>query len=200
MAADSYHHGALHQAILDAAIDQARSAGPQAVQVRALAKTVGVSPAAIYRHVASIEALLAEVSQIARQRLAVWLIERRAQAPEGGDATTRALARFRAIGRGYIDFALAEPQLFDTAFTPTTTAPPQPDDPSPWEVLVEGVRELVGAGIVAVGGADRAALIAWAGVHGISSILVRGADLGPVSPDDAIDTILDGVLRSLETL
>lgn len=200
MPGDSYHHGALHQAILDAAVAEARHSGPQGVQVRALAKTVGVSPAAVYRHVPNIEALLAEVSQAARQRLAALLIEERDQTPVGRNRKRNAQNRFRAIGHGYIEFALREPRLFDTAFTPCTTEPPRPDYPSPWDVLVEGVEELVDAGVLAADDADRAALIAWSGVHGIASILVRQAATNALDLEDAVDTVLDAIMRSLETL
>ncbi len=200
MAGDSYHHGALHQAILAAAIEEARLSGPQGVQVRALAKTVGVSPAAVYRHVPSIEALLTEVAQIARERLAAHLIAHRDHAPVRESGRAAALERFGAVGRAYVDFALAEPNLFDTAFAPTTVSPPRPDDPSPWDVLVGGVQELVDAGVVPGSAADRAAVIAWSGVHGISSILLRQAMVGPLDRESAINAVLDGILQSLETL
>lgn len=200
MAGDRYHHGALHQAILDAAIEEARRSGPQGVGVRALAKIVGVSPAAVYRHVPSIDALLAEVAQIARERLAAKLTEQRDLTPPRRTRRATAQARFGAIGRGYIDFALSEPRLFDTAFGPTTVCLERPDDPSPWQVLVDGIGELVTAGVVPADMADRAAMIAWAGVHGIASILVRQALTGPLDSDSAIDAVLDGIRRSLETL
>lgn len=200
MAGDRYHHGALHEAILAAAVAEARRAGPQSVQVRPLAKSVGVSPAAIYRHVSNIDALLAEVAQQARQEVAVRLADRRDATPGGRTSKDTARNRFRAIGRAYIDFAVAEPHLFDTAFAPCGVEPPTADDPSPWDVLVSGIQELVDAGIVPSSAGDRAALIAWAGVHGIASILVRKATVGRIDDDAAIDTVLDGIMRSIETL
>jgi len=200
MAGDSYHHGALHQAILDAAIDEARRTGPQGIQVRALAKTVGVSPAALYRHVPSIDALVAEVAQVARERLASHLARCRDGTPVRRTRKAKAHHRFRAIGRGYVDFALAEPKLFDTAFAPTTACPSRPDDPSPWAILVDGVQELVDCGAVPESAANSAAMIAWAGAHGIASILVRQALVGPVDSETAIEAVLDGIMRSLETL
>lgn len=200
MAGDSYHHGGLHQAILDAAVAEARQSGPQGVQVRALAKTVGVSPSAVYRHVASIDALLAEVAQVAREELANHLIDQRDHAAAGGGSAERARERFRAIGRGYIGFALAEPHLFDTAFAPTSVCPPREDDPSAWEVLIEAVRELIDSGAITTTDVDTAALIAWSGVHGIASILVRQALVSPVSGDVAIGVVLDAVERAVTTL
>jgi AcrR family transcriptional regulator len=205
MPGDSYHHGDLHQAILDAAVAEARRSGPSGVQVRALAKTVGVSPSAVYRHLASLDALLAEVAQVARERLAVHLIEERDRAAPRGSRANRARERMRAIGRGYVQFALAEPHLFDTAFAPTAGCPPEADDPSAWEVLIVAVHELIDSGAITTTDVDTAALIAWSGVHGIASILVRQAMpspalISPLSNDTAIDVVLDAIDRAIETL
>lgn len=200
MTAHPYHHGALREALLRAAVDAARRGGPQAVGVRALAKAVGVSPSAVYRHVPSIEALLAEAAQIARQQLAARMIECRDRAPDHRTRKATARERFRAVGRGYVEFALAEPKLFDTAFTPCTEQLTKPDDPSAWQVLADGVAELVDAGIIAPRAADKAALIAWSGVQGIASILVRNALPDAVTADEATDVVLDAIMASLEAL
>lgn len=45
-----------------------------------------------------------------------------------------------------------------------------------------------------------AALIAWSGVHGIASILIRQALNSTIDSDQAIDIVLDGLMRSLESL
>jgi len=200
VAAQPYHHGALHKAVLEAAVDAARRDGPQAVGVRALAKAVGVAPSAVYRHVPSIDALLAEVAQIARHQLATRMIESRDRAPEHRTRKATARERFRAVGRSYVEFALAEPRLFDTAFAPCESPPPKPDDPSAWQVLTDGVGELVEAGIVTPRATDKAALIAWSGVQGIASILVRNGLPEPVSSDEAIDIVLDALMGSLDHL
>ncbi|BBZ06258.1 TetR family transcriptional regulator [Mycolicibacterium doricum] len=197
---DGYHHGALHEAILDAAVTEATKSGSQAIGVRALAKAVGVSPSAIYRHVPSIDALLAEVSQVARQHLAARMIERRENVPKHGTPLDRAFARFRAVGQAYVEFALSDPHLFDTAFTPTTLTLPKPDGPSAWQVVVDGVQELVDAGALGSAAAPDAVLIAWSSVHGIASILRRGLLMDTVITDHAIDVVLDGVRRSIEAL
>jgi hypothetical protein len=45
-----------------------------------------------------------------------------------------------------------------------------------------------------------AALIAWFGVHGIASILDRQALTRPIESDQAIDIVLDALMRSPESL
>lgn len=55
----SYHYGNLRAALADAALDLARRGGPAAVTVRGVARSVGVTPPAAYRHFAEVEELLA---------------------------------------------------------------------------------------------------------------------------------------------
>lgn len=183
-----------------AAMREAGAHGPQAIGVRALAKAIGVSPSAVYRHVPSIDALLADISQAARERLAARMVEQREQVPAVRDRRARAVARFRAMGRAYVDFALTEPHLFDTAFVPTTATPARPDEPSAWQVLVDGVAELVDAGALRQDVATDAALIAWSGVHGIASIQRRALLVDPAADDRAIDVVLESVGRAITTL
>jgi AcrR family transcriptional regulator len=198
--AHGYHHGALHEAILTAAVDAAAEGGPAAIGVRPLAKAVGVSPSAIYRHIPSIDVLLAEVSQIARQQLAVRMIESRDRTRHRRTRKTFARERFRSVGLGYIEFAIEQPHLFDTALAPCSQLPPGPDEPSAWQVLADGVAELVDAGIVAPRAADEAALIAWSGVQGIASILARNALPDPFEDEHATSVVLEAIMGSLERL
>ncbi len=199
MARTGYHHGSLHEALVDAAFAAARVAGPEAVQVRALAKQLGVSPSAVYRHVPDRDHLLAEVSRLARQELAERQIAARdaVAVPQRETAQVRARLRFRAVGQAYVDFAVTEPRLFDTAFTPCAARSAAPDDPSAWQVLLDGVAELAAAGVIGPERVDEAPLIAWAAVHGIASIVVRDALDASTTVDHAVGTVLDGVMRAL---
>src|ERR1700741_3807334 len=107
----SSHHGALNSALVEASIALAREGGPDRVILREAARAAGVSHSAAYRHFADREALLAEVARFARNELAAEMRRRvnRAKDPR---------RRLRAVGTAYIDFALTEPGLFRTAFTP----------------------------------------------------------------------------------
>src|ERR1700753_226991 len=59
---NSYHHGDLRDTLVQAALGEAERGGPEAVSIKALAKGLGVSQPAPYRHFADREALLQGVA------------------------------------------------------------------------------------------------------------------------------------------
>src|SRR5687768_14751926 len=61
--AGRFHHGDLKEALVAACVDIVEREGHQAVSLRILAKRVGVTEPAIYRHFANRDALLVEVGQ-----------------------------------------------------------------------------------------------------------------------------------------
>ena len=121
-AADTYHHGNLRQALLEHAVELARAGGPEAVVLRDVQRMAGVSNSAAYRHYADRDALLAAVREYAETRLADAMVARLKAVTSRGPKAKRALARLRATGQGYIDFALAEPGMFRTAFAHSDSA------------------------------------------------------------------------------
>jgi AcrR family transcriptional regulator len=59
---NTYHHGDLRDALVQAALREAEQGGPEAISLKALAKALGVSQPAPYRHFADREALLQAVT------------------------------------------------------------------------------------------------------------------------------------------
>src|SRR5882757_3441465 len=59
---NTYHHGDLRDALVHAALREAEQGGPEAISLKALAKQLGVSQPAPYRHFADREALLSAVT------------------------------------------------------------------------------------------------------------------------------------------
>ena len=101
-----YHHGNLRQALVEAALALIAEKGPQGFTLSEAAKAVDVTPAAVYRHFAGRDDLLAEV---ARQGFDIFgaLLE---YAYDDGRPT--ALAAFEATGRAYLAFARKYPGRF----------------------------------------------------------------------------------------
>ena len=112
----TYRHGDLRRALLEAGIALAQSGGPDAVVLREATRRAGVVPNAAYRHFASRLELLQAVRMAALSRLALSMeAELDALSPTLGSAEL-ARASLRAIGLGYLHFALTETGLFRTIF------------------------------------------------------------------------------------
>src|ERR1700704_4622289 len=72
---DTYHHGDLRDALVQAALQEAEQGGPEAISLKALAKKLGVSQPAPYRHFADREALLVAVTAEAFRQFSANLRE-----------------------------------------------------------------------------------------------------------------------------
>jgi AcrR family transcriptional regulator len=102
-----YHHGDLRRALVAAAIRLVEEQGLEAVSVREVARRVGVSPGAPFRHFESRTALLTAVAEEAQDRLleAVDAAQRRV-------ASDDPVAAFHAIGEGFLRWAFENPAHF----------------------------------------------------------------------------------------
>ena len=173
------------------------SGGPDAVTLREVARRLGVSPAAIYRHVPDRDALLAEIAGIALRDLAQRMLDRVAQV-EDDDPRIRSIERFGAIGRGYLDFAAEEPNMLAMAFLPIR--PPGngvADDPNPWQVLADALDALVAAGAMPLERRAGAETIAWSAIHGFGTLRAGHAFDTSGEPDPDPEVILAAIARSL---
>ena len=177
MAAASYHHGNLRQALLEHGVELARTGGPDAVVLRDVQRLAGVSNSAAYRHYADRRALLSAVKAQIMAQIGAAMVQSLDHVPAHGPRTDRALARLRATGQAYIDFAVSEPGLFRTAFTPDGTEPVEdavPADRHPFQILRGCVDELVAIGMLTEGRRDGFDEAAWAAVHGAATLFLDG--------------------------
>ncbi|BBX07679.1 TetR/AcrR family transcriptional regulator [Mycolicibacterium aichiense] len=177
MATASYHHGNLRQALLDHGVALARAGGPDAVVLRDVQRLAGVSNSAAYRHYADRRALLAAVKATVMAQLGAAMVEAIDHVADDGPATDRALARLRATGQAYVDFAVAEPGLFRTAFAPDGTEPSEETVPPglhPFQILRGCVDDLVAVGMLAPTRRDGFDEAAWAAVHGAATLFLDG--------------------------
>jgi AcrR family transcriptional regulator len=200
-----YHHGRLRESLVDAGYALARSDGREAVVLRAVTRAAGVSHNAAYRHFADHQDLVNAVAERCMAELAELMRRSMAEVRER-DPRRRALAELRAIGSAYIEFALAEPGLFRTAFAirraPSAgpaTPPAGGQEVGPYELLAGRLDELVRVGVLAAERRPGAEYAAWSAVHGMSMLLVEGPlrDLPEAERDRAVDVVLDVVARGL---
>lgn len=199
----SYHHGDLRNALTGAAAELAREGGPEAVVLREAARRVGVTPTAAYRHFDGQRDLLGTVKEQAQAVLASTIERALNACADEPDPGRRAIARLRASGRAYLEFAFTEPGLFNTAFCRDRDAPPDAvfgyTDADAFILLGALLDEMVAAGLVPAERRPLAEFGAWATVHGLAVLIIDGplAGLSGAARDAAVESVLDGVIRSL---
>jgi AcrR family transcriptional regulator len=176
-----YHHGNLRPALVDAAEGLARAGGPEEVGLRAVARAAGVSHNAAYRHFADHDELLREVGKRCMSHLAERMEQAVAALPPVADPVEAAWRRLEVIGRAYVEFGVAEPGWFRTAFgVPPSVEGLEPDAGkggrglSPFELLSEALDGLVEVGAMSAGQRAGAEFPAWAAVHGFTELLLDG--------------------------
>ncbi len=197
MARSTYHHGDLRRALVAEASELARTSGPDAVTLREVARRLGVSPAAIYRHIADRDALLGEVAAMARDRLAQRMLDEVEQV-DAADPRDRSIRRFQAIGRGYIRFAHEEPNLLAAAFLPIQSPSESGENPNPWSLLAVVLDEMVATGAMPKERRGGAEVIAWSAVHGFATLRASHAFDTSGEPDPDPEAVLDAIARSLD--
>ena len=103
----SYHHGNLRDALLAEAIRVIEAQGVENVSIRQLAKNLGVSAAAPFRHFADRTALLTAVAEQATENLSLAVGAALAQA-----AAQSPWQQLLCIGEAYLGWARAHPSHF----------------------------------------------------------------------------------------
>ncbi len=174
----TYHHGDLRSALVDAGLRALETTEIGDISLRQIARDVGVSATAVYRHFPDKRALLVALAHAGIEKLG------EAQAKAAGSASDT--SAFSATGRAYVRFALAHPALFRLIFT---HLPPAGET-----VFGESLaaRLLHDKAAAATGGnaeeTRRLMVQAWAVVHGLAMLMLDGQ----LPPDDAlIDQVID---------
>jgi AcrR family transcriptional regulator len=197
----SYHHGNLRASLIETGIELARSQGPDGVVLREVARRTGVSHNAAYRHFADREALLAEIARQGMRELRAAMQRQidLADAEDHPDEGSRAAARLRATGRAYVDFAVAEPGLFDVAFSAIPDEDGLDADADPYDLLTQVLDDGVTAGVVSPELRPGAEVICWSAVHGFATLHVHGprASAPAEERNATLDVMLDHIARGL---
>jgi AcrR family transcriptional regulator len=164
--------GSLRDTLVDAAVALIARKGPQGFSLREVARRARVSEAAPYWHFADREALLAAVAERGFEELAKGMMEIWSRGLDPAE-------RFRALGIGYVRFALAQPSYLRVMFG--SEVPDKAEHPALKEagertfaLLVQAITECQAAGQVRGGAPEELAVAAWSIVHGLAALLVDG--------------------------
>lgn len=178
-----YHHGNLRGALLARAEELLAETGVDGLSLRAIARDVGVSHAAPRRHFADKQALLDALAEDGFRRLGDALDEALLEPADGF------VERLAAIAVAYVAFATEHAALLDVMFAskhrPGASeglyAAAERAFAAPLELVVSGQAE----GEVVAGDAEQVTLAAWAGVHGLATMVNAGL-LDPVGLPDLV--------------
>lgn len=198
MARDSYHHGNLRQALVDATVALIEQKGPMAFTLAEAARQAGVSAAAPYRHFSGRDQLLEEV---ARQGFLDFAARLEA-AFDGGRPS--ALSAFLRMGEAYLGFAAARPGFYMAMFESGLSIAGNADLAAAAEraelALVRAAEALFAP--LPPGRRPPATMVAnhvWALSHGVVELFGRGRP-GTRSPIGAAEMLESGVLIYLRGL
>ena len=198
MSKAGYHHGNLREALIDRTLGLIEERGPQGFTLSEAARAAGVTPAAVYRHFAGREDLIAAVARQGYELFAELL----EFAYAGGKPS--ALAAFEKVGRAYLAFARKYPGHYIAMFE-SGIALNRSTDLSRASGRALGVMEKAASELsmhIPAGRRPPPAMFAahiWAMSHGVVELFARGSPgtRSPFPPEDLLESGIGVYLRGL---
>jgi AcrR family transcriptional regulator len=177
---NTFRHGDLRNALVTAGLEMARAGGPNAVILRKATRQAGVSPNAAYRHFAGQAELLDAVRSACISRVAAAIEDEMNKHKPGRDPQAFARKSLRAVGIGYLGFAMREPGMFRTAFS--VPPPVHSLDPAntasmglnPFQLLSLALDRMLETGLLRKKDRLNAEYLAWSTVHGLALLALEG--------------------------
>ena len=192
--ARGYHHGNLREALVQAAIDMIGSRGLAGLAVAEIARAVGVSAAAPYRHFRDRNALIAEV---ARRGFAQLQASMERALGVGRPDPVVALER---CGRAHLAYATREPAAYAAMFQGGVEADPavQAATDAAFAVLRQGAEAACALARGARPPALMVALHIWSMTHGVAALyLGHNRRMLPMEPAALLEANLLLYLQSV---
>lgn len=168
----NYHHGNLRLALLDAAIDQIKEHGVEKLSMRGIARIVGVSQTAPYRHFEDKNHLLSEVATQAFAEL--YEVSMAAINPSDSP-----INNIHATGLVYLQYAMNNPEkyrvIFGSRIQNRQSYPSMIEaGEKSFQILIDQVERGIEAGDFIPGCALILANTLWTQVHGAASLILDG--------------------------
>jgi AcrR family transcriptional regulator len=173
MANKPYHHGALRPALLRAVAEMVAEKGIEQLSLRECARRAGASWSAPAHHFGDKTGMLTAFAVEGFTRLKAHMEARR-------DASGNPARRAAAVGEGYLEFALRNPEHFRVMFRAERLNERDPDyraaTRAAFRVLEDAIRECeAAAGAIDESTLRERCLLAWSVVHGFATLCLEGA-------------------------
>ncbi|MGR3936746.1 TetR/AcrR family transcriptional regulator [Streptomyces sp. BRA346] len=171
-----------HQLIITAARELAEAEGWDAVTTRRLAERVAYSQPVLYDHFKGKDAIVNAVADEGFDDLAAAL--RRARRTAGSPREA-----LRAVGRAYLDFAVARPALYAAMFVRETGVAPEKreDRPAAPRAAFAELAAVAGPGD---GRDELDAEVIWSALHGLA-VLARAGRIPPRWQGERLDVLVE---------
>ncbi len=198
--AKPYHHGDLRRTIIDTALATLKEQQGWQFTLREIARRAQVSHSAPYRHFPDKGALLHELALLGFERLNAAMQD--AMLP-----TMSAPQRLQAMAYAYLAFGQDNPDLYRLMFSTQAGDPAQihvdPRAQAPFYLVIEVLERGQAEGTIRARSALGLATASWAHLHGLTLLSIDGrllpAKVGEHAIEDALTTLLDGLLRDQAT-
>jgi AcrR family transcriptional regulator len=183
------HTKTMRERILKAAMALFAKKGYEHVSMRRIAKKIEYCPATIYRYFKNKEDIMLQLCYQGFEKLLARQVEL--------DKVADPLERLRIGSRYYTAFAVDHPDLYELMFaTKEIVKQPKEGEESvalkSFQKLVDHVQECIDAGYFPGEDAERLAIAFWAGLHGLSSLLIKGQLR--FLPQEGFDRLVEEVL------
>jgi len=181
--------------VIEAARRSIVADGLEAVSLRKLAASLGVTAPALYAYVDDKRDLLRAVAEREFQRLADAF--ERIDDPDP-------VERMRQMSRAYVEQALAEPELFRTMFqfSPDlaiggSTGAEDPLATAVFDLALGSVVEAIDSGALRPAEPVTVALTMWSATHGVADMLLMGFPFDERTRRMLTDSVIDTVIAGL---
>ena len=180
----------MRRRILDAAKQLFVKQGFDNVSMRGIAAAIEYSPAALYRYFRNKREILSVLRDEGFQRFVLTQQERSEAIPDP-------LERLRLGGRGYLRFALQEPEYFHLMFSTSCEEVDLEGDCAEnsmksYEIFYENVRECVESGHFGQVSVETVVFSLWSCMHGLAHLINSGR-VGVLAGSLDIDRLIDGM-------
>ncbi|MFI1913747.1 TetR/AcrR family transcriptional regulator [Nocardia sp. NPDC020380] len=192
MASKTYHHGALRQALIDETKAILAERGHDQFSLNEVARRLGVSSAAPYRHFTNREELLTAVATEGYD-----LLYRALQPAAGGTGDPR--ERLLRMGGAYVRFAHDHRELFMTMFHDRHGSTPLGGES--FDLLIAAVAAAQQAKVLPGNASpELMARSVWAALHGLAELVLRrpGKRFGFDAPPEELAVTTLTTLLQLE--
>ncbi|MCX4684441.1 TetR/AcrR family transcriptional regulator [Kitasatospora purpeofusca] len=176
----SYHHGALPEALVGVAFELLDEVGQEQVTMREVARRAGVSAGAPFRHFADRRALLTAVADRVLADFEAWQRAEVATATGVGEAAGAGDRRavLRALGLGFVRYAVRHPHRFALVRSRVFAPAPQPELRERLSGIDRAYTEVIvadqAAGLLRPGDPELVGFAGQALVYGLAQMILDG--------------------------